>query len=126
MVALALLMAVMLRSRGNSVAVIARANSRSGAALMSKSLGVNFNSLHALGDRRSICKAFQDPIAVGRLATDRDTARTSAPPRSAAFAILMPKGEVAPMITTRRADKGWSVCRPSAIKKCVVGDCGKA
>lgn len=102
MVAVALLIAVTLTPRGNSDALIALANSRSVAALTSRSPGTRFNVVNAPTDLRSIRTEFQDPFTVGRVAVDLDIESTSPPARNATVAMLIPNGEVAPIITTRR------------------------
>ena len=122
-VALALLMAVTLTPRGNSDALIARANSRSGAALISRSPGTRFNVVNAPTDLRSIRTEFQDPFTVGRVAVDLDTESTSPPARSATVAMLIPNGEVAPIITTRRLAKSLSVPRVLISKKSLLSEC---
>jgi hypothetical protein len=101
-VALALLTAVMPTRCGKFHILIALASTRSGAALMTRSPGVNDSLSNAPVDRRSIRKALHEPFAVGVAPGVRETATTEAPPMSAALEMLMPSGEDAPMITTRR------------------------
>ncbi len=69
---------------------------------MRRSPAVNASSSNAPADRRSIRKVVHEPFAVDVAPSVRETATTEAPLMSAAFEMLTPSGEDAPMITTRR------------------------
>ena len=113
-VALALLTAVTPTHFGGFHILIASANTRSGAALMRRSPGINASLSNAPVDRRSIGMPVHKPFAARAAPGVRETATIEAPLMSAAFEMLIPSGEDAPMMTTRRPERSVFTLPPAA------------